>query len=38
MWIFSALGFFAVFFSWLLRRNEMGPNSHGLETITAKSS
>ncbi|MFI5111777.1 MAG: MFS transporter [Terriglobales bacterium] len=37
MWIFSALGFFAVFFSWLLRRNEMGPNSHGLETITAKS-
>ncbi|MGZ4834443.1 MAG: MFS transporter [Terriglobales bacterium] len=38
MWIFSALGLFAVFFSWLLRRNEMGPNSHGLETITAKSS
>jgi MFS family permease len=37
MWIFSGLGFFAVFFSWLLRRNEMGPNSHGLETITAKS-
>jgi MFS family permease len=38
MWIFSSLGLFAVFFSWLLRRNEMGPNSHGLETITAKSS
>ncbi len=38
MWIFSALGFFAVFFSWLLRRSEMGPNSHGLETITAKNS
>ena len=38
MWIFSALGFFAVFFSYLLRRNEMGPQSHGLETITAKSS
>ena len=38
MWIFSALGFFAVFFSYLLRRNEMGPASHGLETITAKSS
>ncbi len=37
MWIFSCLGFFAVFFSWLLRRNEMGPHSHGLETITAKS-
>jgi MFS family permease len=38
MWIFSALGLFAVFFSWLLRRNEMGPHSHGLETITAKRS
>ncbi len=38
MWIFSCLGIFAVFFSWLLRRNEMGPNAHGLETITAKSS
>ena len=38
MWIFSALGFFAVFFSYLLRRNEMGPNAHGLETITAKGS
>ncbi len=37
MWIFSSLGFFAVFFSWLLRRNEHGPNAHGLETITAKS-
>ena len=37
MWIFSSLGFFAVFFSYLLRRNEHGPNAHGLETITAKS-
>ena len=37
MWIFSILGFLAVFFSYLLRRNEMGPHSHGLETITAKS-
>lgn len=38
MWIFSVLGFFAVAFSWLLKQNEKGPNSHGLETITAKSS
>src|SRR5690242_4926061 len=36
MWIFSGLGFSAVFFSWLLRRNETGPHAHGLETITAK--
>ena len=27
----------SLFFSWLLRRNEMGPHAHGLETITAKS-
>ncbi|MGI9103328.1 MAG: MFS transporter [Terriglobales bacterium] len=37
MWIFSVLGLFAVFFSYLLRRNEQGPSSHGLDTITAKS-
>jgi MFS family permease len=36
MWIFSGLGLAAVLFSWLLRRNETGPNAHGLETITAK--
>jgi len=36
MWIFSSLGFFAVFFAYLLRRNETGPHAHGLETITAK--
>jgi hypothetical protein len=36
MWIFSSLGFFAVLFSFLLRRNELGPKGHGLETITAK--
>ena len=36
MWVFSGLGFAAVFFSWLLRRNETGPDAHGLETITAK--
>ena len=34
MWIFSSLGLFAVFFSYLLRRNETGPHAHGLETIT----
>jgi MFS family permease len=38
MWIFSGLGLFAVFFACLLRRNETGPNAHGLETITAKGS
>ena len=38
MWIFSSLGLFAVFFAYLLRRNETGPNAHGLETITAKGS
>ena len=35
MWIFSSLGFFGFLFAYLLRRNEMGPNAHGLETITA---
>ncbi len=35
MWIFSTLGFAGVLFSWLLRRRETGPHSHGLETITA---
>ncbi len=38
MWIFSTLGFLALLFAWLLRRVETGPNAHGLETITAKSS
>jgi MFS family permease len=38
MWIFSVLGFLGFFFSWLLRRSETGPNAHGLETITTKSS
>jgi len=37
MWFFSALGFLGFFFAWLLRRAEMGPNAHGLETITVKS-
>ncbi|MCK9425576.1 MAG: MFS transporter [Ignavibacteriaceae bacterium] len=31
MWIFSLLGFFGLFFAFLLRRNELGPNKHGLE-------
>jgi MFS family permease len=35
MWIFSCLGFFAVFFAFMLRRSETGPHAHGLETITA---
>lgn len=35
MWIFSCLGFFGLLFAWLLRRNEKGPNAHGLETIKA---
>jgi len=38
MWIFSALGLLGFFFSWMLRRSETGPNAHGLETITTKSS
>lgn len=36
MWIFSVLGFLGVFFAFLLRQREMGPNGHGLETITSK--
>lgn len=36
MWIFSCLGFFGVMFAFLLRRSEMGPHAHGLETITAR--
>ncbi len=37
MWIFSSLGIFGFIFALLLRRNEMGPNAHGLETIRAGS-
>ena len=37
MWIFSVLGFLGFFFAWMLRREETGPNAHGLETITVKS-
>lgn len=35
MWIFSCLGFFGLAFAFLLRRSEMGPQAHGLETIKA---
>ncbi len=35
MWIFSCLGFFGLLFAFLLRRSEMGPHAHGLETIKA---
>ena len=31
MWIFSSLGFFGLLFSYLLKKNEMGPNGHQLE-------
>jgi MFS family permease len=35
MWIFSVLGFLALFFAVMLRRTETGPQAHGLETIRA---
>jgi MFS family permease len=38
MWIFSILGFLGFFFAWMLRKTETGPDAHGLETITVKSS
>jgi MFS family permease len=34
MWIFSSLGFFGLLFAWLLRRQELGPDGHGLENVT----
>ena len=34
MWAFSILGFLALLFAIMLRRQETGPNAHGLETIT----
>jgi MFS family permease len=37
MWIFSTLGFLGLFFAFLLRRRELGPRGHGLETITTAS-
>ncbi|MFA6234775.1 MAG: MFS transporter [Bacteroidota bacterium] len=36
MWIFSSLGFAGFIFAFILRRHEMGPKGHGLETITTK--
>lgn len=38
MWIFSGLGFLALFFAILLRNRETGKNAHGLETITTATS
>ncbi|HOX25458.1 MAG TPA: MFS transporter [Candidatus Krumholzibacteria bacterium] len=35
MWIFSVLGFLALFFAIMLRRAEAGPGGHGLDTIKA---
>lgn len=37
MWIFSSLGLLGFFFAFMLRRREMGPYAHGLETIKAGS-
>jgi MFS family permease len=31
MWVFSILGFVGLIFSYLLRKNELGPKGHGLE-------
>jgi hypothetical protein len=36
MWIFSILGFLGLFFAFMLRRQEMGPNAHGLELSAAE--
>ena len=38
MWLFSVLGFLALFFALLLRARETGPDAHGLETITSAAS
>jgi MFS family permease len=37
MMVFSVLGILGLIFAVLLRREETGPNGHGLETITASS-
>ncbi|MBT8039777.1 MAG: MFS transporter [Gammaproteobacteria bacterium] len=37
LWIFSVLGFLGFAFALMLRREETGPNGHGLETIRAGS-
>jgi MFS family permease len=38
MWIFSILGFLGLAFAFLLRQRELGPQGHGLETITTAKS
>jgi MFS family permease len=38
MWIFTALASLGLFFSFMLWKTETGPNAHGLETITSKTS
>jgi MFS family permease len=35
VWLFSSVGLFGFFFAFLLRRRELGPHGHGLETIKA---
>jgi MFS family permease len=37
MWILTILGFFGLAFAYLLWKAETGPDAHGLETITTKS-
>jgi MFS family permease len=37
MWIFSILGILGVLIAFLLRQRELGPQGHGLETITTAS-
>ncbi len=37
LWIFTGMAFVGLLLAILLRRNEMGPNSHGLDTITKHS-
>ena len=36
MWIFSSLGFFGLFFAYMLRKQETGPQGHGLELSMAE--
>ncbi|MBI2189530.1 MAG: MFS transporter [Acidobacteria bacterium] len=35
LWMFTLLSLAGLLFSWLLRRRETGPQSHGLETLTS---
>jgi len=35
MWIFSILGFLALFFAIMLRVTEAGPKGHGLDDVKA---